>query len=81
MARKELTKNARQIADLIYKKSANRTNRELARLVGLSESQYGRTFSPSVEMVSALIDELEIVLIDKDEMKALRVLARKGLDK
>ena len=81
MARNELTKNARAIADLIYRKSASRKHKDLARLIGQSESQFSRTFSQNVEMVAVLIDELDIQLIDAEELRALQVLARKSLEK
>ncbi|MDD0824631.1 hypothetical protein PTQ27_09190 [Mannheimia sp. AT1] len=81
MARKELTKNARRIADLIYQKSAKVTHRELAHSIGLSESQFGRTFSQNVEDVAVIIDFLGIELADKDELAALKLLASKYLDK
>lgn len=80
MARNELSKNARAIADLIYRKSASRTHKDLARKIGVSESQFSRTFSQNVEMVAVLIDELDIQLIDAEELRALQVLARKSLD-
>ena len=80
MARNELTKNARAIADLIYRKSATVTHKELARSIGLSEGQFSRTFSQNVEMVAVIIDYLEIELADREELNALRVLARKGLE-
>lgn len=81
MTRNELTKNARAIADLIYRKSASRTHKELAEKVGISESQFSRVFSQYVEMYAVIIDELDIELIDSQELDALRVFARKGLDK
>lgn len=79
--RNELTKNARAIADLIYRKSASRKHKGLARLIGQSESQFSRTFSQNVEMVAVLIDELGIQFIDAEELRALQVLARKSLEK
>lgn len=81
MARNELTKNARAIADLIYRKSAMVTHKELARSIGLSESQFSRTFSQNVEMVAVIIDRLEIELADKEELAALKLLANKYLSK
>ena len=51
----------------------------MARSIGLSEGQFSRTFSQNVEMVAVIIDYLEIELADKEELNALRVLARKGL--
>ena len=81
MARNELTKNARAIADLIYRKSATVTHKELARAIGKSESQFSRTFSQNVEMVAVIIDYLGIELADKDEQAALRLLASKYLGK
>ncbi|WP_386696733.1 CII family transcriptional regulator [Lonepinella sp. MS14436] len=80
MARNELTKNARTIADLIYRKASAVPHNQLARLIGISESQFSRTFSNNVEMVAMIIDELDIALADQEEMNALRVLARKALE-
>ena len=79
MTRNELTKNARAIADLIYRKSAGRTHKELARKIGVSESQFSRVFSQYVEWYAVICDELEIELIDSEELAAYRVLARKAL--
>lgn len=81
MARNELTKNARAIADLIYSKSATVTHKELARAIGQSESQFCRTFSQNVEMVAVIIDYLGIELADKEELAALKTLAGKYLGK
>lgn len=82
MARNELTKGARDIADLIrYKARHSGANQKyLARLVGMSESQFSRTFQNNVEMVAMVIDALGIVLIDEDEIRSLKILARKALD-
>ncbi|MBN6711443.1 hypothetical protein JFL47_09440 [Haemophilus haemoglobinophilus] len=80
MARKELTKNARAIADLIFRKSSSRTHRELAQKIGVSESQFSRVFSQYVEWYAVICDELEIELIDSEELSAYRVLARKALE-
>ncbi|TNG94848.1 hypothetical protein FHQ28_05490 [Pasteurellaceae bacterium USgator11] len=79
MARNELTKNARAIADLIYRKSAGRTHKELAEKVGISESQFSRVFMQYVDMYAVIIDELNIDVIDGEELKALKVFAKKGL--
>ena len=79
MARNELTKNARAITDLIYRKSAGLTHKELARKIGVSESQFSRVFSQYVEWYAVICDELEIELIDSEELAAYRVLARKAL--
>ncbi|HDL5779048.1 TPA: hypothetical protein PXE91_000919 [Mannheimia haemolytica] len=68
MPRNELTKNARAIADLIHRKSATVTHKKLARAIGLSESQFSRTFADNVEMVAVIIDYLSIELADKDEL-------------
>lgn len=81
MARNELTKNARAIVDLIYRKSETVTHKELARAIGLSESQFSRTFADNVEMVAVIIDYLGIELADKEELAALRLLAGKYLGK
>lgn len=81
MARKELTKNARAIADLIYRKSSTVTHKELARAIGQSESQFSRTFSQNVEMVAVIIDYLDIELADKQELEALKLLASKYFGK
>ncbi|MDO9806738.1 hypothetical protein Q7501_11545, partial [Glaesserella parasuis] len=51
MARNELSKNARAIADLIYRKSASRTHKDLARKIGVSESQFSRVFFAICGMV------------------------------
>ena len=79
MARNELTKNARAITDLIYRKSAGLMHKELARKIGVSESQFSRVFSQYVEWYAVICDELEIELIDSEELAAYRVLARKAL--
>ena len=81
MARKELTRNARAIADLIHHKSATVTHKELAKAIGLSESQFSRTFADNVEMVAVIIDYLDIELADKEELAALKLLAGKYLGK
>lgn len=81
MARNQLTKNARAIADLIYRKSGTVTHKELARVIGQSESQFSRTFSQNVEYVAVIIDYLGIELADKEELAALKLLAGKYLDK
>ncbi|VEB26192.1 Uncharacterised protein [Actinobacillus lignieresii] len=81
MARNELTKNARRIADLIYQKSATVTHKDLARTIGQSESQFSRTFSQNVEDVAVIIDYLGIELADKEELAALKLLAGKYLGK
>ncbi|CAM3023989.1 hypothetical protein [Glaesserella parasuis] len=51
MARNELSKNARAIADLIYRKSVSRTHKDLARKIGVSESQFSRVFFAICGMV------------------------------
>lgn len=81
MPRNELTKNARAIADLIHRKSATVTHKELARAIGLSESQFSHTFADNVEMVAVIIDYLDIELADKEELAALKLLAGKYLGK
>lgn len=81
MTRKELSRNAREIADLIYRKSSTVTHRELAQAIGQSESQFSRTFSQNVEMVAVIIDYLGIELADKEELAALKLLAGKYLGK
>ncbi|AMW17161.1 CII family transcriptional regulator [Glaesserella parasuis] len=80
MARNELSKNARAIADLIYRKSASRTHKDLARKIGVSESQFSRMFLQYVEWYAVICDELEIELIDEKELAAYKTLARKSLD-
>ncbi|MCT8568349.1 CII family transcriptional regulator [Glaesserella parasuis] len=82
MARNELSKNARAIADLIYRKSASRTHKDLARKIGVSESQFSRVFLQYVEWYAVICDELEleIELIDEKELAAYKTLARKSLD-
>ncbi|MCT8742260.1 hypothetical protein KZ388_05315 [Glaesserella parasuis] len=82
MARNELSKNARAIADLIYRKSASRTHKDLARKIGVSESQFSRVFLQYVEWYAVICDELEleIELIDGKELAAYKTLARKSLD-
>lgn len=80
MARNELTKDAMAIADLIYRKSSGvGEHKRLARMIGISESQFSRVFSRYVDMYAAVIDELDIVVIDKEELAALKLLARKAL--
>ncbi|EQA05671.1 bacteriophage CII family protein [Glaesserella parasuis 12939] len=82
MARNELSKNARAIADLIYRKSASRTHKDLASKIGVSESQFSRVFLQYVEWYAVICDELEleIELIDEKELAAYKTLARKSLD-
>lgn len=42
MARNELSKDAMKIADLIYKKSSEKTNKEIAEKIGIDPSNLGR---------------------------------------
>ncbi|MCT8686791.1 hypothetical protein KZ320_11750, partial [Glaesserella parasuis] len=65
-----------------YRKSASRTHKDLARKIGVSESQFSRVFLQYVEWYAVICDELEleIELIDEKELAAYKTLARKSLD-
>ncbi|MFU2079334.1 MULTISPECIES: CII family transcriptional regulator [Avibacterium] len=88
MARNKLTEDASKIADLIYKKSAEKTNKEIAEKIGIDPSNLGRFQSNYLEMVCAYLDEIglgvhvknESRLVSQDEHRALVTLAKKAIE-
>ncbi|AHN72154.1 hypothetical protein [Aggregatibacter actinomycetemcomitans] len=58
MARNELSKDAMKIADLIYKKASEKTNKEIAEKIGIDPSNLGRFQTNYLEMVCAYLDEI-----------------------
>jgi hypothetical protein len=88
MARNELNKDAMKIADLIYKKSSEKTNKEIAEKIGIDPSNLGRFQTNYLEMVCAYLDEIglsvhvkgESCVIPQDEHKALITLAKKAIE-
>ncbi|KAA6208116.1 hypothetical protein [Avibacterium paragallinarum] len=88
MARNKLTEDASKITDLIYKKSAEKTNKEIAEKIGIDPSNLGRFQSNYLEMVCAYLDEIglsvhvknESRLVPQDEHRALVTLAKKAIE-
>lgn len=88
MARNELSKDAMKIADLIYKKSSEKTNKEIAEKIGIDPSNLGRFQTNYLEMVCAYLDEIGLsvhvkgvsCVIPQDEHKALITLAKKAIE-
>lgn len=88
MARKKLTEDARVIADLIYRKGAEKTNKEIAERIGLDPSTLGRFQTNYLETLCAYLDEIGLSVhvkgdcnvVPQDEHKALITLAKKAID-
>ena len=88
MARNELSKDAMKIADLIYKKSSEKTNKEIAEKSGIDPSNLGRVQTNYLERVCAYLDEIGLsvhvkgasCVIPQDEHKALITLAKKAIE-
>ncbi|AHG83061.1 hypothetical protein F543_1970 [Bibersteinia trehalosi USDA-ARS-USMARC-189] len=89
MPRKELTKSAMQIADVIYRKGAEKADREIAEKIGIDPSNLCRFKANYLELVCAYLAEIGLGVYDlaqdkpvpKEQLKALSVLARGGHDK
>lgn len=69
MARNKLTEDASKIADLIYKKSSEKTNKEIAEKIGIDPSNLGRFQSNYLEMVCAYLDEIGLSVHVKNESR------------
>lgn len=69
MTRNELSKSARAIADLIYKKGAERADCDIARSIGVDPSNLSRFKTHYLELVAAYLDEIGLAVHVKDEAK------------
>ncbi|PVX40564.1 hypothetical protein C8D76_103137 [Pasteurella langaaensis DSM 22999] len=89
MARNELSKSARVIADLIYKKGAEKADCEIARNIGIDPSNLSRFKTNYLEVVAAYLDEIGLAVhvkdsdkpVPRDVLQALFVHAEVGLAK
>lgn len=89
MPRKELTKYAIQIADVIYRKGAEKADREIAEKIGIDPSNLCRFKANYLELVCAYLAEIGLGVYDlaqdkpvpKEQLKALSTLAKDGLKK
>ncbi|ERF79473.1 CII family transcriptional regulator [Gallibacterium anatis] len=84
MARNELSKSAMRIADLIRRKSVEKTDKEIAERIGVDPSTFCRFKADHLEKFCAFLDELGLVVKEKyaddAERKALITLAKKAID-
>ncbi|AEC18370.1 MULTISPECIES: CII family transcriptional regulator [Gallibacterium] len=84
MARNELSKSAMRIADLIRRKSVERTDKEIAESIGVDPSTLCRFKADHLDKFCAFLDELGLVVREKhsddEERKALITLAKKAID-
>lgn len=84
MARNELSKSAMRIADLIRRKSVEKTDKEIAEHIGVDPSTFCRFKADHLEKFCAFLDELGLVVKEKyaddAERKALITLAKKAID-
>ncbi|MEH8081800.1 CII family transcriptional regulator, partial [Gallibacterium anatis] len=82
MARNELSKSAMRIADLIRRKSVEKTDKEIAERIGVDPSTFCRFKADHLEKFCAFLDELGLVVKEKyaddAERKALITLAKKA---
>lgn len=89
MPRNELTKNARAIADVIYRKGAEKADREIAEKIGIDPSNLCRFKANYLEPVCAYLAEIGLGVYDatedkpvpQEKLRALSNLAHMGLDK
>ncbi|MCY6396656.1 hypothetical protein [Actinobacillus pleuropneumoniae] len=87
MARNELTKNAKVIADLMYRKGAEKSDKEIAISIGIDPSNLCRFKTNYLEMVAAYLDEIGLSVhiknddkpVPKEVLRSLSVLAELGL--
>ena len=84
MARNELSKSAMRIADVIRRKSVEKTDKEIAERIGVDPSTFCRFKADHLEKFCAFLDELGLVVREKhsddEERKALITLAKKAID-
>ena len=84
MARNELSKPAMRIADVIRRKSVEKTDKEIAERIGVDPSTFCRFKADHLEKFCAFLDELGLVVREKhsddEERKALITLAKKAID-
>lgn len=84
MARNELSKSAMRIADVIRRKSVEKTDKEIAERIGVDPSTFCRFKADHLEKFCAFLDELGLVVKEKyaddAERKALITLAKKAID-
>ncbi|KGQ33964.1 CII family transcriptional regulator [Gallibacterium anatis] len=84
MARNELSKSAMKIADVIRRKSVEKTDKEIAERIGVDPSTFCRFKADHLEKFCAFLDELGLVVKEKyaddAERKALITLAKKAID-
>lgn len=89
MPRNELTKNARSIADVLYRKGAEKADRDIAEKIGIDPSNLCRFKAHYLELVCAYLAEIGLGVYDvsqdkpvpKEKLRALSILARDGHDK
>ena len=81
MARNELSKDAMKIADLIYKKSSEKTNKEIAEKIGIDPSNLGRFQTNYLDEIGLSVHiKGASCVIPQDEHKALITLAKKAIE-
>ena len=73
-----------RIADLIRRKSVEKTDKEIAERIGVDPSTFCRFKADHLEKFCAFLDELGLVVKEKyaddAERKALITLAKKAID-
>ncbi|THA11307.1 CII family transcriptional regulator [Rodentibacter pneumotropicus] len=84
MARNKFTPSAMQIADVIRRKAAERTDKEIAEKIGIDPSTLCRFKAEHLEKFCAFLDELGFIVREKHsedkEWKALITLAKKAIE-
>lgn len=84
MARNELNKAAMEIADVIYRKFATRTDADVAREIGIDPSTLCRFKTEHLGKFCACLAELGLTVVDVEtadkEREALLILAQRGLE-
>lgn len=71
MARNELTKDAKKIADLIYKKGSEKSDKDIAKSIGIDPSNLCRFKANYLETVCAYLDEIGLAVYVKGEQKPI----------
>ncbi|OOF53853.1 hypothetical protein [Rodentibacter genomosp. 2] len=85
MARNKFTPSAMQIADVIRRKAAERTDKEIAEKIGIDPSTLCRFKAEHLEKFCAFLDELGLFIVrekhsEDKEWKALITLAKKAIE-
>lgn len=87
MARKELTKNAMAIADLIRQRSANTKDVQAAEYIGVDAATICRFKADHLDKFCGYLDYLGLTVVDKsmkplseEELHSLILFAQKGLE-